>query len=202
MRTLLIEPTQVGASVADALASAGHNVVRCHEAGAPAFPCAGLTEVGCPLDGRTEIDAAVAVRDQALAEPTADEAGVTCAIRAGLPVVVLAPEGPSPFAHWSEPCTDATDLPAAIDRAVEATAARRAAPLRAEALRVLAVEGVDAGQVEVEVLRDGDTAQVLVRTEHPLDEKVANTVATRVHAVDARSTWPTSKLGVAVGRIG
>ena len=202
MRTLLIEPTQVGASVADVLTSAGHEVVHCHEAGAPAFPCAGLTDDGCPLEGHGEIDAAVAVRDDAAPQPTAEESGVTCAIRAGLPVVVLGPDGPNPFADWTEPCAAADELPAAIDRAVEATAARRAAPMRDEVLRVLVTEGVDAGEVQVQVVREGDTAQVMIRTEHPLDEKVANTVATRVHAVDAKGSWPTKKLGVAVGLIG
>ena len=201
MRTLLIEP-QVGASVADVLTSAGHEVVRCHHADEPAFPCAGLTDEGCPLEVGGEIDAAVAVRPDAAPQPTADESGVTCAIRAGLPVVVLSPNGPNPFAEWTEPCADAAELPAAIGRAVEATAARRAAPMRDEVLRILAVEGVDAGEVRVEVVRDGDTAQVMIRTEHALDERVANTVATRVHAVDASSAWPTKKLGVAVGRIG
>lgn len=201
MRTLLIEPTPVDASVADLLASAGHEVVRCHHADAPAFPCAGLTDDGCPLEGGGEVDAAVAVRHEATPQPTADESGVTCAIRAGLPVVVLAPRGPNPFAEWAEPCAEAAELPAAIDRAVEATAARRAAPMRDEVLRILATEGVDAGEVRVEVERQGDTANVMIRTEHELDERVANTVATRVHAVDAKSPWPTKKLGVAVGRI-
>ena len=74
--------------------------------------------------------------------------------------------------------------------------------MRDEVLRVLQVEGVDAGEVRVEVERDGDTASVMVRTEHPLDERVANTVATRVHAIDAKGAWPTKKLGVAVGLIG
>jgi hypothetical protein len=202
MRTLLIEPTQrsTAGPVADALEAAGHQVVRCHHVEGPAFPCAGLTDEGCPIEGPIPVDLAVAVRPEASAQPTAEEAGVTCAIRTGLPLVVVGPAGPTPFAPWAEACGDPEQLPSAADRAIDAIARRRAAPLRDEVLRVLAVEGVDAGEVRVEVRRDGDTAEVMVRTERPLDERVANTVATRVHAVDRTGSWPTTKLAVAVGR--
>jgi hypothetical protein len=200
MRTLLIESAP--SSVADVLATAGHEVVRCHHVEGPAFPCAGLTDEGCPIEGPIPIDLAVAVRAEAAEQPTADEAGVTCAIRTGLPLVVVGPDGPAPFAPWAEACTTAEAVPAAATRAVDAIAARRAAPMRAEILRLLAVEGVDAGEVQVDVERDGDTATVMIRTEHPLDERLANVVATRAHAVDGASAWPTKKLAVAVGPLG
>lgn len=197
MRTLLIESTPT--SVADVLDAAGHDVVRCHHAEGPAFPCAGVTEEGCPLEGPIPVDLAVAVRTEATAQPTADEAGVTCAIRTGLPLVVVGPAGPDPFAPWAEPCASPEAVPEAATRAIDAIARRRAAPMRDEVLRLLAVEGVDAGEVRVEVVRSGDTAEVMIRTERPLDERLANTVATRVHAVDRAGSWPTTKLGVAVG---
>jgi hypothetical protein len=197
MRTLLIESTPT--SVADVLDAAGHDVVRCHHAEGPAFPCAGLTEEGCPLEGPIPVDLAVAVRPEASDQPTAEEAGVTCAIRTGLPLVVVGPAGPDPFAPLAEPCDSPDAVPEAAARAIDAIARRRAAPMRDEVLRLLAVEGVDAGEVRVEVVRHGDTAEVMIRTEHPLDERLANTVATRVHAVDRTGSWPTTKLGVAVG---
>lgn len=200
MRTLLIEPTPAGgASLAPDLDAAGHQVVRCHPADGPSFPCAGLTHEGCPLDDGQPIDVAIAVRDEALPGPTADEAAVTCAIRVGLPVVVLGAEGPNPFAQWAESCHDAADLADACDRAIATVAERRAAPLRVEVARVLALEGIDAGDFDVEVRREGTTAQVMVRTQEPLPIAVANTIATRLHAVDQHGAWPTTKLSVSVG---
>lgn len=203
MRTLLIEPTRAGgASLADDLDAAGHQVVRCHPADGPSFPCAGLSHEGCPLDDAEPIDVAIAVRDKADATPTADEAAVTCAIRTGLPVVVVAEPGPNPFEEWSEACHDPAELADACDRAISSVAERRAAPLRAEVQRLLEVEQVDAGGFDVEVRRDGTAATVLVRTGQPLPIEVANTIATRIHAVDQRSSWPTSKLSVSVGLLG
>ena len=202
MRTLLIESTPNAAgSVAGTLDAAGHDVVRCHGEGAPTFPCSGLTAEGCPIEAHGPIDVAIAVHAGAGAEPTAREAGATCAARSGIPLVVLGAGDDHPFEAWAETCDDPAQLPQAVDRAIAGIAARRASPLVAEARRVLAVEGVDAGEVRVEIQRDGDTAHILVRTEHALDEAVANRVATRVHAVDQQGSWPTSKVGVAVGRL-
>jgi hypothetical protein len=196
MRTLLIEPTPAGsASLARDLDAAGHDVVRCHPPGGPAFPCAGLTDT-CPLDHALPIDVAIAVRDQASSVPTADEGAVTCAIRVGLPVVVVGPDGPNPFATWSEPCADPADVGAASARAIATVAERRAAPLVAEVERLVALEGVDAGAIDVTVERFGDLAAVTVRTEHPLPQRVIGVVATRVHAVDQVGSWPTTKLSV------
>jgi hypothetical protein len=63
MRVLLLEGDPGAAAGAAAeLAEAGHELSRCHEAGAPAFPCRGLAEPGtCPLE-REHIDVAVVVR--------------------------------------------------------------------------------------------------------------------------------------------
>lgn len=68
------------------LTDRGHTVRRCHEPGRPSFPCNGLGGgPGCPLDG--EVDVALVVRRGVSPRPTADEDGVTCALRAGLPLV-------------------------------------------------------------------------------------------------------------------
>ena len=90
MRTLLIESSPgVGAEAAAALADAGHPVLRCHEQGQPTFPCGDLAEPGsCPLHGPGAVDVVLSVRHPDDPEPTAAEAGVTCALRAGVPVVV------------------------------------------------------------------------------------------------------------------
>jgi hypothetical protein len=202
MRTLLIEPTPAGpASLARDLEAAGHDVVRCHPSDGPSFPCAGLAD-GCPLDRSAPIEVAIAVRDEALPAPTADEGAVTCAIRAGLPVVVVGPPGANPFGTWSEACHDPAEVADASRRAIDAVAERRAAPLVAEVERLVAIEGVDAGEVQVTVERSGDLATVSVRTERPLPEGLAGVIATRIHAVDQLGSWPTTKLGIDVSSIG
>lgn len=203
MRTLLIEPTQADLPIADDVASAlsasGHEVVRCTEPGADAFPCKGLTHEGCPLEG-PPVHAVVALRERPTAPPTAGESGITCALRTGLPVVVVGAEEaePGPLAEWTEVCADVDRLSGSIERAVETAAERRAEPLVREVRRVLAVEGIDAGEVRVDVSRDGDLAHLTVRTELSLDARVSGVVATRVHAVDAGGAWPTTKVAVAV----
>ena len=202
MRTLLIEATPADRdSLAADLYAAGHDVVRCHPVDGPAFPCAGLRHEGCPLDG-APVDVAIAVRDEAATPPTADEAGITCAARIGLPIVVVAPDGPNPFAPWAEPCSDPADVVDACGRAVDALARRRAEPLAVEARRVIALEGEHPGAVHVVVRRDGDTAHVRVLTDRPLSASVLGTVATRLHAVDGRGSWPTTKLAVSFGHVG
>ncbi len=196
MRTLLIESGD--RSIEQALA--GHEIVRCHAPDSPAFPCAGLTEEGCPIEHHGPIDVAITVRPDDAGAPTAEEAGTTCAIRTGLPTVVLG-GAEQPYAEWSATAASVDDLPDAIEAAIALQAERRAAPIRAEAERVLAVEGVDAGRVDVDVAREGDTAHITIRTERPVDERVGGVLATRAHAVDQKGSWPTSKVGVAVATI-
>ena len=203
MRTLLIEPSSQGTpvpSVADALDAAGHDIVRCHAADSPAFPCAGLTDDGCPIEAHGPIDVAITVRPEGAAAPTADEAGATCAIRTGIPMVVLG-GAEQPYAPWAASASSVDDIPDAVDRAVALIAERRAEPLRAEVVRVLETEGVDAGAIDVQVDRAGDTAHITIRTELEVSEGLANVLATRVHAVDQKGSWPTTKVGVSVGRL-
>jgi hypothetical protein len=87
MRVLVLEE-QAGADVpvATALEEAGHEVVRCHAAGAEAFPCRALTHPeDCPLASPRPVAAAVSISDGG---PGALEVGVTCALRRCIPLVV------------------------------------------------------------------------------------------------------------------
>jgi hypothetical protein len=80
---------------AAALQAAGHEPLRCHDAGAPAFPCnALLPGRRCPLD--IGVDAVVTSRARPVSAPTLSETGVTCALHAGVPLVVtgIADRGP------------------------------------------------------------------------------------------------------------
>ena len=72
---------------AQAIEANEHQTLRCHEPGEPPFPCNALIEGRtCPLE--VGFDVVLTVRARPLATPTAGEAGVICALRAGAPLVV------------------------------------------------------------------------------------------------------------------
>jgi hypothetical protein len=80
---------------AAALQAAGHEPMRCHDPGAPAFPCnALLPGRRCPLD--VGVDVVLTSRARPVTVPTLSEMGVTCALHAGVPLVVtgIADRGP------------------------------------------------------------------------------------------------------------
>jgi hypothetical protein len=81
---------------AAALQAAGHEPLRCHDPGAPAFPCnALLPGRRCPLD--IGVDAVVTSRARPVRAPTVSEMGVTCALHAGVPLVVTGISDRGPF---------------------------------------------------------------------------------------------------------
>lgn len=119
MRILLTESDAGGADAASAtLEAAGHEVLRCVEHDAAAFPCTGLSTGDCPVDGR--VDVAVTVRSESHAGPTERETGVVCALRHHVPVVVSSVDETDPLASWSTATVTGatTDLLAAVDAAV------------------------------------------------------------------------------------
>jgi len=130
MRILLTESDAGGADAATAtLEAAGHEVLRCVEPGAAAFPCSGLSTGDCPVDGR--VDVAVTVRSEPHPGPTDRETGMVCALRHHVPVVVSSLDEADPLATWSTATVTGatTDLLAAVDAAAhgELTAHARAA---------------------------------------------------------------------------
>ena len=83
----------------DALRAAGHRVHRCFSPDGPGFPCTAVAEPGtCPIDHG--IDAALVIRDRVEPRPTRYEVGVSCAIRAGIPVAEQGSEALDPFEPW------------------------------------------------------------------------------------------------------
>jgi len=101
LHVLVIENEQgVADAAVDELEASRHVVHRCFAQGAPSFPCLAITNPRrCPLYG--EIDVVLAVRDDRR-PVTPYELGISCAVRAGVPVVVLAPEGADRFGHLAE----------------------------------------------------------------------------------------------------
>jgi hypothetical protein len=162
MRVLVLE-TDPGTARAyeDELRDAGHEVVRCHDRGATSFPCHGVTEEGCPLDHGV-VDAAVVVRDPIATRVTARESGVSCAIRARIPVLEPAVEAgaPSPFAGWVEPFDG--DVVAAVEEAVRRPSEGHADAVRAHLLRSPAAAGLQRDDLSVVAIRDGKRLRVEV----------------------------------------
>jgi len=198
MRTLLIESSPgAGSEAAAALADAGHPVLRCHEQGQPTFPCGDLAEPGsCPLHGPGAVDVVLSVRHPDDAEPTAAEAGVTCALRAGVPVVVLGDQDANPFAALTVPVAD-DDPVAAVVAAYQAGREVTAAPLRAEVERLLVEAGASTEGVSVDVDREGERYRIAVAV--PADLPITNeSIATHVHARFREGGHPAQTIDVAV----
>lgn len=83
---------------AASLSSAGHAVHRCHELGEAVFPCNALRPGGsCPLD--RGVDVVVTTRARPVAAPVPSEVGVTCALHAGVPLVLSGIWRNAPFAE-------------------------------------------------------------------------------------------------------
>jgi hypothetical protein len=126
------------------LGDAGHEVLRCHEPGAPAFPCNGVAEkVACPLQAHV-VDVALVVRGAHRSQPTALEGGVGCAVMHRVPLVVAGDSVLDPFAAYEARVVDRTaDVVGACEEAAEselpqhsriATDALRAARAHLDAL--------------------------------------------------------------------
>lgn len=98
---------------AGSMASAGYEVLRCHEPGEPAFPCNGIRpDRVCPLDRGFAV--AVTMRARPSAQPTQSEFGVTCAIRAGVPLVVGGITEGNPFNEWAHRVDARIDIATAV----------------------------------------------------------------------------------------
>jgi hypothetical protein len=69
----------------EARAAAGHRVHRCHDDRAQSFPCRVLDGGSCPVDDG--VDVALVVRRGVTPHPSPWESGVSCVLRAGVPLV-------------------------------------------------------------------------------------------------------------------
>ena len=171
------------------LEAAGHRVHCCftpaeqgehHEPGrAPLhdrYLCHGVTDGTCPLE--QGIDVALLVRGRVTTEPTAREAGASCALRAGVPLVESGPEMLDPFAPWLT-ARAGDDIVTACEEIAELGFH----PLRDEIAlrisRVLVAAGIDPNQVDV--LFDFVPPHLTVRLRGPsVDGGVAQALSVRV----------------------
>lgn len=100
LEVLLVESNPgVGRDARIELEAAGHRVHTCFEGAESSFACVGLSGSDpCPLDHR--LDVALVVRHGVRRGPTPTEAGLRCAIRAGVPVVEQGNDLLDPYAPW------------------------------------------------------------------------------------------------------
>lgn len=183
MRVLVVsDELHADQGVAERLEGAGHEVVRCHESGAPAFPCAGMPGgAGCPIDGG-RIDVALNIRHFS-DPPTVAEDGVRCALRNHLPLVVAGTAGQAPWAGM------ATVVEPDPERVVTAVEEAELAPLRRHseaASRELTVAmerlGIEQAGGEVLVRRRDGGLRAQLRPAVVLTPRQAHAVGVRVAA--------------------
>ncbi len=190
MRVLVLESEPGTADrAAAALEAASHTVARCHDAGDPAFPCRALDDgSACPLE-QDPVDVVLTVRSGP-DQPSTLEDGVTCAIRAHIPLVVADDAEAGPYAPWATTTIGTqSDIVAACTAAAMAPLPRHS-QAGADRLRVLlAHNGIpDAESADVEVTRRNGRLRVLIHVPenltHQVAEKATTHVLAAIHAID------------------
>lgn len=117
------------------LERAGHVVLRCHDPGAPAFPCRGIVELSaCPLRSHG-VDVALTVRVRHRAQPTVHEDGAGCALVHRVPLVISGPSVPDPYEGYEVRALDRTADVARACEDVAATALHDHSRVATDALR-------------------------------------------------------------------
>ncbi len=179
MQVLVVESEAGAATVAVAqLQAAGHRVMRCHEPGAPAFPCAGLEPGGCPLE-HDAIDVVLTVRSRAQKQPSPLEDGVTCALRQRTPVVVAGRTTPNAFEQF--PVTMAElDVVAACERAATGPQLEHERVALTALEETLGHSGLAAASAGASVHRSGEGLRVALHVPAATPRPVRDTAVVRV----------------------
>ena len=169
LQVMVIEshPGVAGAAEEDLLA-AGHEVHRCHDAHGPGFPCRGITGGrDCPLDH--PIDVALLVRRGVAPRPTPMEEGVTCALRARVPIVE---DGTDLFDPFTELLTDRVPPFGDVVTVCEGVARHATEPLEHRVLHaftpVLTRHGLRSDEVSVHAHYEGEVLRLHVTVNRPV----------------------------------
>lgn len=198
---LVIESHPGEASLAaHALETAGHSVHRCHDDHSRAFPCRGVVDPAtCPLG--PHIDVALLVRRRVGPRPTVFEQGVSCAIRAGIPLVESGPAALDPYEPYVTARAGA-DVVGVCQRASDAARDQ----LRREILRltapILRAAGVSDRHVVCTLEPEVTRLHVEFDLPLPVDAAVKQALAVRVlDAVrGAGRTYGSVEVSVHAGR--
>jgi hypothetical protein len=202
MRVLVVESDRHSAdrAIAD-LRAAGHEVARCHESGAPAFPCNALCDGGsCPLDSGSGVDVLLDYRARPHPRPTPFEDGVSCALRHQIPVVVAGAPALNPFDQWTTAVAADDSVVDACERAATGPIESLAAVALAKVRQLLSNEPAVADVADVTVTRNAGTLQAIVLLPECADELDAALAVGVAGAIRTRDRW-TPRVDVCVSRL-
>ena len=182
MKVLVLEErTGESCDVALDLVGAGHEIVRCHGADEPAFPCRAMNGHECPLDSG---DVAVAVMVNATDGPAAHDAaedGARCALRRHIPLVVAGPIDGSPLgAFASAVVAEHAAVAAAVDEVASMTSPQHTDVAEGAFAGVLEAHGLDPTLAGAVVVRRGSDLHVELVPSGPVDRAVLEVAAVRV----------------------
>lgn len=174
------------------LTAAGHTVLRCHEPGAPAFPCnAFVAGRDCPLAAHT-VDVALDVRSRGRAQPTGLEDGVRCALLKQIPLVVAGDCVLDPISDFATATIGVADVVSvAVERAAT-TPLKKHSDAAARALLGVIERRELSVTTLVGVYRRHGALSIEVRGCESLDARTKDIAAVRmlaaVRAVDKNAT--------------
>jgi hypothetical protein len=197
---LVIESQRHAADVAvDGLLAAGHRVHRCYDRHCSGFPCRAVTDPDdCPLDHAADV--ALLARRHPTPRPTPLEQPVTCAVRAGVPVVEVGPRRTfDPYADWLLTQTeDPAGAVPAVERAAEEALASLGRTVVGTIGPLLRDEDIDPADTACEIVREARDLHVRVRLPVDVDESLRQAVSVRTLAAlhDVRGRY--AAIGIAV----
>lgn len=198
LNVLVLESERGAADTAiDELTKAGHAVLRCHEPGAPAFPCHGVADdPSCPLR-TTTVDVALTVRSRPRSQPAPQEDGVSCALARHVPLVVAGPAVMNPFNGYATEVLDRThDVTEACERAASSPLPRHGDRAAGALAAVLDVHDVAGLAPTVTVTRDGGRLVAVVTGAGQLDHTIKSMGSVRI--VAALRQFDTDATGIDV----
>jgi hypothetical protein len=178
---LIMENKRGAAHDAEAeLIAAGHRVHRCHHADDRGFPCVGVTEPGeCPIDAR--IDVALLVRHHVAPRPAPLEDGVSCVIRAGVPLVEDGPDLLDPYDSWvAERVSPELGIEATCQKAADSAYEPLRLAIRERIAALLHSSGLTFDQVACELVPTESALRVELRVDAPVDRRLHQALAVRV----------------------
>lgn len=172
-----------GDGVARALGTAGHRVHRCRGEHGSGVPCRGVLDVDdCPVERGADVAVVAPVGGDEIA-PQVEQA-VSCAIRAGVPVVEIG-RSPAlaPFEPWLAARVDGDDAAAAtVGSAARQGFATMEQAVLAMTAPLLVDVGLPAGRATCAVERAGTGLHVSIDLPDEADEATRQAVAVRALA--------------------
>jgi len=191
MRILVMESAPGEALAAEAeLTAAGHDIVHCHEDRARAFPCKGVEgSVPCPLADEP-VDVALIVRDPLGVAVTPWEKGVTCALRARVPVVAEAGAMGNPYGDYVVIAGD--DLAQSLAAVATGGRVRHAEAVRSYLLSMSAFSGIEPDDLVVTATMSAGRLRLFVRLPEDVGPTARTAVMSRA-ALAARRYDPTCR---------